>query len=119
MAAPPLPTHRSRLRSGPRLAAPSAGRGVWAGRVAGMAAFQCGSLHGLSRVERSRRAWWLSRVRRGGCARCQEARTPARVTLGARWEAIISLRLEGPERMREWLGLRSVEVRPQTGWDRA
>jgi hypothetical protein len=38
----------------------------------GSAASQCGSLLELSRAERSRRAWCVSRVRRGGHARCQE-----------------------------------------------
>jgi hypothetical protein len=43
-------------------------------------------------------------------ARYQEARTPVRVTRRARWEAVVSLRLKGPERTREWLGLRSARV---------
>ena len=52
-------------------------------------------------------------------ARYQEARTPVRVTRRARWEAVVSLRLKGPARTREWPGLRSAGVPAQTGWDRA
>src|SRR4030095_14016259 len=51
-------------------------------------------------------------------ARYQEARTPVRVTRRARWEAVVSLRLKGPERTMEWPSLLSAGVPAQTGWDR-